>query len=132
MNPITNCVVAERYDEALREAAEADKLIASGKISVEELARTKPFLGVPISTKDCIAVKGMINTGGLYYRKDLIAKEDSVVIGKMRNAGAIPFCLTNVSELCMWYESNNTIHGRSNNPYDSFRIVGGSSGDFCC
>lgn len=46
----------------------------------------------------------------------------------MRNAGAIPFCLTNVSELCMWYESNNTIHGRSCNPYDTNRIVGGSSG----
>jgi fatty acid amide hydrolase 2 len=103
-------------------------LIASGKITVDELARTKPFLGVPISTKDCIAVKGMINTAGLYYRRNHVAEDDSVVIAKMRKAGAIPFCLTNVSELCMWYESNNTVHGRTSNPYDSFRIVGGSSG----
>jgi fatty acid amide hydrolase 2 len=28
----------------------------------------------------------------------------------------------------MWWESNNTIYGRTNNPYDSRRIVGGSSG----
>jgi fatty acid amide hydrolase 2 len=129
VNPIINCVVANRFTEALKEAAAADKLIASGTISVDELARTKPFLGVPISTKDCIAVKDMINTGGLYYRKDYIAPNDSIVIGKMREAGAIPFCLTNVSELCMWYESNNTVHGRTNNPYDTFRIVGGSSGE---
>lgn len=97
-------------------------------MSTEELAEKKPFLGVPLSTKDCISVKGLLNTGGLYHRKNYRASEDSVVIGKMRAAGAIPFCLTNISELCMWYESNNTIHGRTNNPYDTFRIVGGSSG----
>ena len=93
-------------------------------MSREELAEKKPFLGVPLSTKDCISVKGLLNTGGLYHRKNYRAPEDSVVIGKMRAAGAIPFCLTNISELCMWYESNNTIHGRTNNPYDTFRIVG--------
>ncbi|KAG5681224.1 hypothetical protein PVAND_010678 [Polypedilum vanderplanki] len=57
VNPIINCVVAERFSDALKEAAEADKLIGSGTISLEELARNKPFLGVPISTKDCIAIK---------------------------------------------------------------------------
>lgn len=97
-------------------------------MSIDELAEKKPFLGVPISTKDCMSVKNMINTGGVYYRRNVRATEDSVVMGKMRKAGAIPFCLTNVSELCMWYESNNTLHGRSRNPYDTNRIVGGSSG----
>lgn len=97
-------------------------------MSTDELAEKKPFLGIPLSTKDCISVKGLLNTGGLYHRRNYRATEDSVVIGKMRSAGAIPFCLTNISELCMWYESNNTIHGRTNNPYDTFRIVGGSSG----
>jgi fatty acid amide hydrolase 2 len=28
----------------------------------------------------------------------------------------------------MWYESNNRVYGRTNNPYDPSRIVGGSSG----
>jgi len=51
-------VVDERYDQALKEAAEADALIKSGQYSVEELAKQKPFLGVPITTKDCISVKG--------------------------------------------------------------------------
>jgi len=58
VNPILNCVVDERYDQALKEAAEADALIKSGQYSVEELAKQKPFLGVPITTKDCISVKG--------------------------------------------------------------------------
>jgi fatty acid amide hydrolase 2 len=98
----------------------------------DEIAIKKPFLGVPISTKDCIAVKDLLFTGGLYCRKNIRAKEDSIVMGRMRAAGAIPFALTNVSELCMWYESVNTVHGRTNNPYDTFRIVGGSSGGEGC
>lgn len=36
--------------------------------------------------------------------------------------------VTNVSELCLWWESNNNVYGRSKNPYDIHRIVGGSSG----
>lgn len=92
------------------------------------MAKTKPFLGVPISTKDCIKVKGLLNTSGLYHRKDLRADEDAPVIKQMRDAGAIPFALTNTSELCMWWESVNCVHGRTNNPYDTNRIVGGSSG----
>jgi len=50
--------VDERYDQALKEAAEADALIKSGQYSTEELEKEKPFLGVPITTKDCISVKG--------------------------------------------------------------------------
>lgn len=58
VNPMLNCCVDERFDEALKEAAAADKLITSDQNTADELALSKPFLGVPISTKDCIAVKG--------------------------------------------------------------------------
>lgn len=51
-------MVDERFEDAMKEAKEADDLIKSGKFSEEELLKEKPFLGVPISTKDCIAVKG--------------------------------------------------------------------------
>lgn len=132
VNPLINCVVDERFSDALKEAEEADKLIASGTYTEEELAQKKPFLGVPISTKDCIQVKGMLNTSGLYYRKDFRATEDAPSIKQMREAGAIPFALTNTSEICMWWESSNCVHGRTNNPYDTNRIVGGSSGGEGC
>ncbi|EDW10603.1 fatty-acid amide hydrolase 2-B [Drosophila mojavensis] len=132
VNPLLNCVVDERYDEALKEAAAADALIKSGQYTKEELATLKPFLGVPISTKDCIAVKGMLHTAGLYSRREVRAADDSDAMGLMRKAGAIPFALTNVSEMCMWWESNNTVHGRTNNAYDTNRIVGGSSGGEGC
>ncbi|XP_005176413.1 fatty-acid amide hydrolase 2-B [Musca domestica] len=132
VNPLLNCMVDERFDDAMKEAKEADELIKSGQYTEEELAKQKPFLGVPISTKDCIAVKGMLHTSGLYERRNHRASEDADAMALMRKAGAIPFALTNVSEVCMWWESNNTVHGRSRNPYDTNRIVGGSSGGEGC
>ncbi|XP_070492125.1 fatty-acid amide hydrolase 2-B-like [Chironomus tepperi] len=128
INPIINCVVDERYSDALKEAEEVDKFIASGVMSEEEMEQKKPFLGVPISTKDSIQVKGMINTAGCVHRKNVVADKDAPVVANMKKAGAIFYCLTNVPELCMWFESNNEIFGRTSNPYDTFRICGGSSG----
>lgn len=58
VNPLLNCVVDERFDEALVQAAEADSLIQSGVHTEKELEEIFPFLGVPFTTKDCIMVKG--------------------------------------------------------------------------
>ncbi|KAG0729044.1 Fatty-acid amide hydrolase 2 [Chionoecetes opilio] len=134
INPILNCVVDDRFEEALQDARNVDDLIRSGTVDGETLSHTKPFLGVPFTTKDCMAVKvsGLRQTAGLWTRKDMVAGEDADVVGVMREAGAIPLCVTNVSELCMWWESSNLIYGRTNNPYLNSRIVGGSSGGEGC
>ncbi|XP_050299123.1 fatty-acid amide hydrolase 2 [Anthonomus grandis grandis] len=132
VNPVLNCVVADRFDDARKEAQAADQLIKSGTMSEQQLEKEKPFLGVPFTTKDCIAVKGLIHSSGLFCRKHIRAEEDAAAIKRLRQAGAIPIGLTNVSELCMWWESANNIHGRTNNPYDVSRIVGGSSGGEGC
>ncbi|KAG8225712.1 hypothetical protein J437_LFUL001747, partial [Ladona fulva] len=57
INPALNCVVDQRFEDALKEARAVDKLIESGTKSEEELARETPFLGVPFTTKDSIQVK---------------------------------------------------------------------------
>lgn len=102
VNPLLNCVVDERFDDALEEAAKVDKLIESNEYTADQLKESKPFLGVPVSTKDCIAVAGMLQTSGLWLRKDIRPDEDSEAIRLIRESGAIPFALTNVSEVCMW------------------------------
>jgi len=52
---------------------------------------------------------GMLHTAGLYERRDVRGAQDADAMALMRKAGAIPFALTNVSEVCMWWESNNTV-----------------------
>jgi fatty acid amide hydrolase 2 len=53
----------------------------------------------------------MPNASGLVSRKGYVADEDAEVIKRLKQAGAIPFIITNVSELCMWYESANRLYG---------------------
>ncbi|KAM7307336.1 fatty-acid amide hydrolase 2-A [Ixodes scapularis] len=128
VQPVINAVVEDRFEEAMDEARAADRLVASGEVSREQLAREKPFLGVPLTTKDCYAVKGMLQDSGLVARAGFRAPRDADGMALMRAAGAIPLAVTNVPELCMWWESYNNLHGRTNNPYDGRRICGGSSG----
>ena len=122
VNPTLNAMVAERFDAAREEAREADRRLAAG---AEGLG---PFHGVPCSIKESFALTGMPFTSGLVARKDVVAREDAVGVARLRAAGAIPLGVTNVSELCMWMETNNRVYGRSNNPYAPRRTVGGSSG----
>lgn len=58
INPLLNCVVANRFEDARKDAQKADDLIKSGTIPLDVLEKEMPFLGVPFTTKDCIAVKG--------------------------------------------------------------------------
>lgn len=128
INSPLNCVVEDRFDLAFKEAKEADELIKSNTKSIEQLENEQPFLGVPFTTKDCIAVKGLHHTAGIVLRKDVVASEDAVAIRLLRQSGAIIIATTNVPEVCMWWETHNHIYGRTNNPYNTTRIVGGSSG----
>jgi fatty acid amide hydrolase 2 len=121
VNPTLNAMVATRFDEAREEARRADARVASG-------AALPPFHGVPCSIKESFALTGMPFTSGLVARKGSPATTDAVAVARLRAAGAIPLGVTNVSELCMWMESDNRVYGRSNNPYDPARTVGGSSG----
>ena len=83
---------------------------------------------MPFTCKEAFGFKGFKQTGGLVRRKNTVANENAVIVQKMLDAGAILLATTNVSELCMWWESSNYVYGTSRNPYDTKRIVGGSSG----
>ncbi|RXG58294.1 Fatty-acid amide hydrolase 2 [Armadillidium vulgare] len=64
----------------------------------------------------------------MWARRDHVADEDAECVSLMKEAGAINLGVTNVPELCMWWESSNTIYGRTCCAYDANRIPGGSSG----
>lgn len=128
INATTNCVVANRFEAALIEAEAVDKFLAEGSKTIEEIENDTPFLGVPFTTKDGIAIKGMMHAAGVVARKNEIAVEDAAVVELLRKSGAIPIALTNVPELMGWWETNSKLHGRANNPYHSKHMTGGSSG----
>ena len=59
VNPIINAVVSERFEQALEEAKRADELVRTSTPS--QLAKEKPLLGVPITTKESNSVEGIHN-----------------------------------------------------------------------
>lgn len=129
VNAKINAVVEDRFEEATNDARKIDNML--GGLNKEERRRLfnqQPFLGVPFTTKESFSVAGMPNCSGLVARKGYISSEDAPTITRLRNAGAILIAVTNCSELCMWWESANRVYGRSKNPFDTTRIVGGSSG----
>jgi hypothetical protein len=81
-------------------------------------------LGVGSRVRAAPASPGLVSRRAQHAQ----APKDAVAVARLRAAGFIPLGVTNVSELCMWYESNNRVYGRTRNPYHLHRIVGGSSG----
>lgn len=128
---VIKAVVVKHFDTARVKAAQIDSYLANIDTNSEEyknLKYTKPLLGVPFTLKDSISLKGSILSCGMICRKNSVADNDAIAVQRMKDAGAIAICITNVPEVCMWWESVNKVYGRSSNPYDNRRITGGSSG----
>ncbi len=122
VNPAVNAVTELLSESALKEAQTADAQRAKGEPG-------GPLHGVPVSIKDSIDIAGTRCTAGTLGRKDCEpAEHDATLVQRLRSAGAIPLCKTNLPDLLFAYESDNLIYGRTNNPYDLQRTPGGSSG----
>jgi fatty acid amide hydrolase 2 len=124
MHERINAVVVNRFDAARADADAADDLIAL-TADVDDLP---PFLGVPCTIKESIAMAGMPNCAGLVSRQALRSNENAPTVQRLIDAGAIPLGVTNTPELCLWIETENRQYGRTNNAYSANRTAGGSSG----
>jgi len=62
IQPILNCIVAERFEEALEEARKCDELLKSQDApSADLLAKEKPLFGVPFTTKVIFIFSSIFN-----------------------------------------------------------------------
>lgn len=123
VNPKIRAMVEDRFALARFEADQADKTLRG--TCKDNLP---PFLGVPCTVKEAIALRGMPFTAGHVHRLGVLAEKDATATARLRKAGFIPIGVSNTSELCMWMESYNKVYGRTSNPYDYSRTAGGSSG----
>lgn len=89
---------------------------------------TGPLHGVPFVVKDAFDVEGLPTTGGSRMIANSMPKEDSAVVRRLKEAGALILGKTNMTELASYGLSWNSWTGRMGNPYDLRRDVGGSSG----
>ncbi|CAD7925322.1 unnamed protein product [Amoebophrya sp. A120] len=124
-----NSFTEEMVAAAVEEAQEWDAKIAEHGKEILLDIENYPLLGVPVSVKDCIAVKDCHTTyGGLARCCAEPASADNVLVQCIRAAGGIPIARGNCPQLLMLAESNNDVWGCSQNPWDPTRCSGGSSG----
>ncbi|GJQ74762.1 hypothetical protein Trydic_g21608 [Trypoxylus dichotomus] len=128
INSILNAVVEDRFLEAIEEARRYDQLLDKPNINLNEIAKTKPLLGVPVTIKETCAVKDLSLVVGCTFLRGTKAKADGAAVTKLRAAGAIPLLVSTTSELCLSISCETLVTGRTRNPYNTNYTSGGSSG----
>jgi amidase len=121
VNPKVNAVVTLVAEQAIAAAREAD----------DRLARREaigPLHGLPVAHKDLQDTRGIRTTYGSPIYRDHVPDHDSLVVERLRQAGAITLGKTNTPEFGAGSQTFNKVFGATLNPYDPSRTCGGSSG----
>jgi aspartyl-tRNA(Asn)/glutamyl-tRNA(Gln) amidotransferase subunit A len=88
----------------------------------------RPLLGIPVAIKDLFATRGQRTTAGSRILADWRPAADSIVVARLRAAGAVVIGKTNLHEFAYGVTNGNPWWGIARNPWDPERIPGGSSG----
>ena len=116
-----NAYLTLNEEEALRQAAEADAIIASGE-------NFGPLTGIPFGAKDLFSTKGLRTTASSRILDQFVPVFDATVIQKLRYEKAVLIGKTNLDEFAHGSSTETSAYGPSHNPWDLERIPGGSSG----
>ncbi|HEY7649523.1 MAG TPA: amidase [Methylomirabilota bacterium] len=119
-NPRLTAIVEPDFERARSAAEAADDRLARGEAA--------PMLGLPMTLKESINVRGLRTTAGMPHWADFRSEHDAPVTTRVRAAGAIVMAKTNVPPMLADWQSNNPVYGRANNPWDLGRSPGGSTG----
>lgn len=121
LNPAINAVVATDYERARESARAADA--ARG-----ERTDLGALHGLPMTIKDSLETAGLVTSSGAPELRDHVPSEDAVAVQRVIDAGAIILGKTNLPTYASDWQTDNPVYGRTNNPRDLSRTVGGSSG----
>ena len=122
LNPKVNAIVAlQDRPGLLAQARDRDAQLARGE-------SMGPLHGFPHAVKDMQPVKGIRSTSGSPILKDFVPTADSLMVERLRNAGAIIIGKTNTPEFGLGSHTYNPVYGVTRNAYDQSRSAGGSSG----
>ena len=121
VNPTINAVVHVDVDRIRRDARALDAERAAG-------GTLGALHGVPYTVKEITPVAGVPHTLGFELLRDVVAREDALVVQRMRAAGGLHLGQTNAPEAGYCATTTNRLFGTTRNPWDPELTAGGSSG----
>jgi amidase len=125
LNPKVNAIVAlEDRTKLLPQAQERDAQLARGE-------SMGPLHGFPHAVKDLQPVKGIRSTQGSPILKDFVPAADSLMVERLRKAGAIIIGKTNSPEFGLGSHTYNPVYGITRNAYNQARSAGGEQRRGC-
>ena len=120
-NSAVNAVVTLDEAGSRAQARRADEAHARG----ESLG---PLHGIPVTIKDSFETAGLLTTAGFPPLKKYVPAQDATPVARLKAAGAVIVGKTNLPVLAGDFQTRNPIFGRCNNPWDTARTPGGSTG----
>ena len=102
------------------QAAALDRRAAAGE--------TVPLDGMPVAVKDNIVTADAPTTCASRILEGYVSPFEATVITRLRAAGALIACKTNLDEFAMGSSTEHSAFGRVRHPLDPERVPGGSSG----
>lgn len=116
-----NAFICVTEETARQQAAEADRELAAG-------VDRGPLHGIPLSVKDLFDINGTVTTAASRVREGIVAKQDALVITRLKKAGAVIVGKTNLHEFAFGTTNEDSAFGPAHHPLDESRSPGGSSG----
>lgn len=113
LNPVLNAFVDFDAERVLRQIGQVN----GGRLS-----------GLPVTLKSSISTSGYLCEIGSLINAKKRAERDASAVSNLRLEGAVIMGTTNCPEFLMAYETDNVLHGRTNNPWSMEHTAGGSSG----
>jgi aspartyl-tRNA(Asn)/glutamyl-tRNA(Gln) amidotransferase subunit A len=113
------CVTISQ-DMALKQAAEADKIISNSEI--------EPLTGIPVIIKDNMCTRGVKTTCASRMLEDFIPPYDATVIQKLKAQNMVMLGKANMDEFAMGSSTENSALFPTHNPWNLDCVPGGSSG----
>jgi aspartyl-tRNA(Asn)/glutamyl-tRNA(Gln) amidotransferase subunit A len=111
---------------------DSERALEAARVSEKRWGCQAPlslFDGVPVAVKDNQAVAGQKLTAGSRALKHLPpASEDAAHVARLREAGAVFYARTNMSDLAWKAVTDSPLSGVTRNPWNPQLTPGGSSG----
>ena len=126
LNPRLNAFITVTDELALRQADEADAVLARGEGGT--------LAGIPLAIKDLFCTEGVRTTAGSRILSPFVPPYESTVTAHLRRDGAVFLGKANLDEFAMGSSNMTSAYGAVANPWkrrqnpDAVLVPGGSSG----